>query len=61
MRVWVRRQPSDWMAAAVCGIFAGVLLEASATDLMNCRHYWWLLAIVAARTCAPIRGGIQCA
>lgn len=53
LRRWVRSHPSDWTVAAVCGIFAGVLLEASATDLMNCRHYWWLLAIVAAKTARP--------
>lgn len=50
LRRWVGSHPADWTAAAVCGIFAGVLLEASATDLMNCRHYWWLLAIVATKS-----------
>lgn len=53
LRRWVHSQPVDWTAAAVCGIFAGVLLEASATDLMNCRHYWWLMAIVAVRAARP--------
>jgi hypothetical protein len=48
LRRWVRQRPGDWTAAAVCGIFAGVLLEATATDLMNGRHYWWLMAVVAS-------------
>jgi len=38
-----------WEAAAYAGAGAAFLIEATSTDLMNCRHYWWLLAIVAAR------------
>lgn len=38
-----------WEAAAYAGAGSAFLIEAISTDLMNCRHYWWLLAIVAAR------------
>ena len=37
-----------WMAASYAGAGAAFLIEAVATDLMNCRHYWWLIAVVAS-------------
>lgn len=47
-----------WEAAAYAGAGAAFLIEATSTDLMNCRHYWWLLAIVAARA-AALRDGLR--
>lgn len=38
-----------WEAAAYAGIGAAFLIEAISTDLLNCRHYWFLLAVMAAR------------
>jgi hypothetical protein len=43
-----------WEAAAYAGIGAAFLIEAISTDLLNCRHYWFLLAVMAAR-CAQLR------
>ena len=37
-----------WTAASYAGAGAVFLIEAIATDLMNCRHYWWLIAVVAS-------------
>ena len=37
-----------WMAASYAGAGAAFLIEAIATDLMNCRHYWWLFAVIAS-------------
>jgi hypothetical protein len=39
----------SWEFGAYAGAAVGFCLEALSTDLMNCRHYWWLLAIVASR------------
>jgi len=39
-----------WEAAAFAGIGTGFLIEALSTDLLNCRHYWLLLAVVVARS-----------
>lgn len=36
-----------WEAAAFAGIGAAFLIEAISTDLLNCRHYWFLLAVMA--------------
>jgi len=41
-----------WEAAAYAGAATGFLIEAITTDLLNCRHYWLLLAIVVARDAA---------
>lgn len=38
-----------WEAAAYAGAGTAFLIEALSTDLLNCRHYWWLLAVMAAR------------
>ena len=38
-----------WEAAACAGIGAAFLIEAMSTDLLNCRHYWLMLAVMAAR------------
>jgi hypothetical protein len=38
-----------WEAAAYAGVGAAFLIEAISTDLLNCRHYWFLLAVIAAR------------
>jgi hypothetical protein len=38
-----------WEAAAYAGAGAALLIEAISTDLLNCRHYWWFFAIMAAR------------
>lgn len=38
-----------WEAAAFAGIGAAFLIEAISTDLLNCRHYWFLFAVVASR------------
>jgi hypothetical protein len=40
---------SRWQVAAYAGAGTGFLIEALSTDLLNCRHYWLLLAIVVAR------------
>jgi hypothetical protein len=38
-----------WEAAAYAGTGAAFLIEAISTDLLNCRHYWLLFAVMAAR------------
>jgi hypothetical protein len=38
-----------WEAAAYAGAGAAFLIEAISTDLLNCRHYWLLFAVMAAR------------
>jgi hypothetical protein len=38
-----------WEAAAFAGAGVAFLIEATSTDLMNCRHYWMLLAVMGAR------------
>ena len=38
-----------WEAAAYAGAGAAFLIEAISTDLLNCRHYWFLLAVMGAR------------
>jgi len=38
-----------WEAAAYAGIGAAFLIEGISTDLLNCRHYWFLFAVMAAR------------
>jgi hypothetical protein len=38
-----------WEAAAYAGVGAAFLIDAISTDLLNCRHYWFLLAVMAAR------------
>jgi hypothetical protein len=45
------RQPQarTWELAAYAGAGVGFCLEALSADVMNCRHYWWLLAIIASR------------
>lgn len=45
-----------WEAAAYAGIGAAFLIEAISTDLLNCRHYWLLLAVMAARLDAQSHG-----
>ncbi len=46
---FVRAGPMErWTAAGYAAAGAAFLIEASATDLMNCRHYWWLIAVVAS-------------
>jgi hypothetical protein len=37
-----------WEAAAYAGAGAAFLIEAISTDLFNCRHYWFLFAVMAA-------------
>jgi len=44
-----------WEAAAYAGAATGFLIEAITTDLLNCRHYWLLLAIMVARDAAITR------
>ena len=39
----------SWEAASYAGAGVAFLIEALSTDLLNCRHYWLLLAVVAAR------------
>jgi hypothetical protein len=36
------------VTAALAGACAAIAIEATATDVMNFRHYWWLLAMLAA-------------
>jgi hypothetical protein len=52
-----------WEAAAYAGAGAAFLIEAISTDLLNCRHYWWLFAIIAARQASGSRlqapGGVR--
>jgi O-antigen ligase len=38
-----------WEAAAYAGAGAAFLIEAISTDLFNCRHYWFLFAVMAAK------------
>jgi hypothetical protein len=38
-----------WEVAAYAGVGAAFLIEAISTDLLNCRHYWFLFAVMAAR------------
>ncbi|MCX6545817.1 MAG: hypothetical protein NTV05_15565 [Acidobacteria bacterium] len=38
-----------WEAAAYAGAGTAFLIEAISTDLLNCRHYWLLFAVMAAR------------
>lgn len=51
--VTIRRLRTDprlrWESAAYAGAGAAFLIEAISTDLLNCRHYWLLLAVMAAR------------
>jgi hypothetical protein len=42
-----------WEPAAYAGIGAAFLIEATSTDLLNCRHYWLLFAVMAARHALP--------
>ena len=35
-----------WEAAAYAGAGAAFLIEAISTDLLNCRHYWFLFAVI---------------
>lgn len=44
-----------WEAAAYAGAGAAFLIEAISTDLLNCRHYWFLFAVMAARLDARAR------
>ena len=37
-----------WTTASYAAAGAAFLIEATATDLMSCRHYWWLLGVVAS-------------
>ncbi len=46
-----------WEAAAYAGVGAAFLIEAISTDLLNCRHYWFLLAVMAARLDSRSPGG----
>jgi hypothetical protein len=49
------RATPTWVIASYTGAGAAFLLEAIATDLMSCRHYWWLIAVVASReSLAPL-------
>jgi len=48
-----------WQAAACAGVGAAFLIEATSTDLLNCRHYWFLLAVLAARQAFEVRGSGQ--
>jgi O-antigen ligase len=45
-----------WEAAAYAGAGVAFLIEAIATDLLNCRHYWWFFAIIAARVAGSAPG-----
>jgi hypothetical protein len=38
-----------WEVAAFAGVCTAVLIEATSTDLFNCRHYWFFFAVLAAR------------
>lgn len=38
-----------WEAAAYAGAGSAFVVEAISTDLLNCRHYWLLLAVIVAR------------
>jgi hypothetical protein len=38
-----------WEAAAYAGAGTAFLIEAISTDLLSCRHYWLLLALMVAR------------
>ncbi|OFW22788.1 MAG: hypothetical protein A3G21_26240 [Acidobacteria bacterium RIFCSPLOWO2_12_FULL_66_21] len=60
----INRLPADsarlrWEAAAYAGVGAAFLIEAISTDLLNCRHYWFLLAVMAARLDSRARGGVR--
>jgi hypothetical protein len=48
---------SRWEPAAYAGVGAAFLIEATSTDLLNCRHYWFLFAVMAARQAfsGPVR------
>jgi hypothetical protein len=48
-----------WEAAAYAGAGAAFLIEAISTDLLNCRHYWFLFAVMAARlnSSVPVTSG----
>jgi hypothetical protein len=41
--------PLRWEAAAYAGAGAAFLIEGISTDLLSCRHYWLLLAVIVAR------------
>ena len=43
------------LAAGLAGIFVALAIEALATDIMNFRHYWWLLAVTASVHCQTRR------
>jgi hypothetical protein len=44
-----------WEAAAYAGAGVAFLIEAISTDVLNYRHYWFLLAVMAARRVQPLR------
>jgi hypothetical protein len=48
-------------AAAYAGVGAAFLIEAISTDLLNCRHYWLLLAVMAARLDSRAPGALRSA
>ena len=48
-----------WEAAAYAGAGAAFLIKAISTDLLNCRHYWFLLAVMAARLDSRALGGLE--
>jgi hypothetical protein len=45
--------PSRWEAAGYAGVGTAFLIEAISTDVLNCRHYWFLFAVMASRLVAP--------
>lgn len=47
-QIYRRWGTSSWVAAGLTGAYAAILVEGIATDVMNFRHYWWLLAVTAA-------------
>jgi hypothetical protein len=53
-RLLASESGSRWEAAAYAGAGAAFLIEAISTDLLNCRHYWLLLGVMAARRQASL-------
>lgn len=51
-RMFRTRPGPHWEAAAYAGAGVAFLIEAISTDLMNCRHYWFLFAVLMSSAAA---------
>jgi hypothetical protein len=54
-RLFANPMQSRWEAASYAGAGVAFLIEALSSDLLNCRHYWLLLAVVVARRATASR------